>query len=244
MLLKIGHRGTLVDFDENTIGAFKKAVEYGADYIEFDIHRTKDGQLIVMHDKSLNRTTTGSGLIKNCYFSEILNYETKIKHEHIPRLFEILDKFRDEVNFIIELKEEGIREYVLNLVNEIGLLNKCVLSGRRLNDLILIKNSFPEAKICYNITKGHDLRLKDFLKLENLKIKQFNLDMISLKSKFIIPEFIDKCQKNEILALSWDFLYYQNPLEEIKSLINLGIDGILFDDYKKIPIIKQWEKKD
>jgi len=243
-MIAIGHRGTRVDFDENTIGAFKKAIEYGADYIEFDIHRTKDGQLIVMHDNSLNRTTTGSGLIKNYYFSEILNYETRIKHEHIPQLFEILDKFRDQVNFIIDLKEEGIREDVLNLVNEKRLLNRCVLSGRRLNDLILIKNSFPKAKICYNITKGYDLRLEDFLKLENLKIKQFNLDMISLKSRFIIPEFIDKCHKNEILALSWDFLHYKNPLDEIKSLINLGIDGILFDDYKNIPIIKRWEKKD
>ncbi len=197
-----------------------------------------------MHDKSLNRTTTGLGLIKNCYFTEIANYETKIKHEHIPRLFEILDKFRDKVYFILDLKEEGVGEDVLNLVNEIGLMNRCVFSGRRLNDLILIKNSFPEVKICYNITKGYDLRLEDFLKLENLKIKQFNLDMISLKSRFIVPEFLDKCHKNEILALSWDFLHYQNPVDEIKSLINLGIDGILFDDYKNIPIIKQWEKKD
>lgn len=243
-MMMIGHRGTLVDFDENTIGAFKKAIEYGADYIEFDIHRTKDGQLIVMHDKSLDRTTTGSGLIKNCYFTEIENFETKIKHEHIPLLFEILDKFRDKVNFILELKGEGIREDVIKLVNDIGLLNRCVLSGRSLNDLILIKNSFPEAKICYNITKGYDLRLEEFLKLEDLEIKQFNLEMISLKSRFIVPEFIDKCHKNEILALSWDFLHYQNPVDEIKSLINLGIDGILFDDYKNIPIIKQWEKKD
>ena len=242
MIMKIGHRGTVVDFDENTIGAFKKAIEYGADYIEFDIHRTKDGQLIVIHDKSLDRTTTGSGLIKNCYFTEIVNYETKIKHEHIPLLFEILEKFRDKVNFILELKGEGIREDVIKLVNDIGLLNRCVLSGRSLNDLILIKNSFPEVKICYNITKGYDLRLEDFLKLEDLKIKQFNLEMISLKSRFIVPEFIDKCHKNEILALSWDFLHYQNPVDEIKSLINLGIDGILFDDYKNIPIIKQWEK--
>ena len=241
MIMKIGHRGTVVDFDENTIGAFKKAIEYGADYIELDIHRTKDGQLIVMHDKFLDRTTTGSGLIKNCYFTEIVNYETKIKHEHIPPLFEILEKFRDKVNFILELKGEGIREDVIKLVNEIGLLNRCVLSGRSLNDLILIKNSFPEVKICYNITKGYDLRLEDFLKLEDLKIKQFNLEMISLKSRFIVPEFIDKCHKNEILALSWDFLHYQNPVDEIKSLINLGIDGILFDDYKNIPIIKQWE---
>lgn len=243
-MLIIGHRGTLVDFDENTIGAFKKAIEYGADYIEFDIHRTKDGQLIVMHDKTLNRTTTGSGFIKDFYFIEIVNYETKIKHEHIPRLFEILDNFRDKVKFMLDLKEKGIREDILKLVNEIGLLNRCVLSGRRLNDLILIKNSFPEAKICYNITKGDDLRLEDFLKLENLKIQQFNLDMISLKSRFIIPEFIDKCHKNDILSLSWDFLHYQNPLDEIRSLINLGIDGILFDDYKNIPIIKQWEKED
>ena len=128
-------------------------------------------------------------------------------------------------------------------MNEIGLLNRCVLSGRRLNDLILIKNSFPEAKICYNITKGYDLRLEDFLKLENLKIKQFNLNMISLKSRFIVPEFIVKCHKNEILALSWDFLGYDNPLDKIKSLIKLGVDGILFDNYENILKIRNWLEK-
>jgi predicted TIM-barrel enzyme len=69
-------------------------------------------------------------------------------------------------------------------------------------------------------------------------------DLISLKSNLITSQFIDICHNNNILTLSWDFLNYKNALDKIKSLVNMGIDGILFDNYKNIPIIKQWVERD
>jgi hypothetical protein len=68
-------------------------------------------------------------------------------------------------------------------------------------------------------------------------------DLISLKSNLITSQFIDICHNNNILTLSWDFLNYKNPLDKIKSLVNMGIDGILFDNYKNIPIIKRWVER-
>ncbi len=73
--LFIGHRGTRTDFDENTIDAFKKAIEYGSNYIEFDVRKTKDGKFIIFHDSTLDRTTTSSGLLKNYNFEDLLDFQ-------------------------------------------------------------------------------------------------------------------------------------------------------------------------
>ncbi len=62
--------------------------------------------------------------------------------------------------------------------------------------------------------------------------------MISLKSNLISQKFIEKCHVNEIMALSWDFLGYENPISNINNLITKGIDGILFDDFNNIKKIR------
>ena len=239
-LLLIGHRGTRTNYDENTINSFKKAIEYGAEYIEFDVRRSKDGKLIILHDSTLDRTTNGSGLLKNFNFEEICNFKTLVNQDHIPLLSEVLFQLRGKIKFMIELKEESLKEEVGNLIEKNKLLYECVFSGRNLEDLKFIKETYPESKVCYNITKGVGLTIKDFLKLGMFRKLSFSPNSISLRSNLISSDFIEICHKNEILSLTWDFLQYANPLEKIKSLVNLGIDGILFDNHKNIPKIKDW----
>lgn len=238
-IIKIGHRGTRTKIDENTINAFDKAIKSGADYIEFDVRKTKDGKLIIIHDPTLDRTTTGSGLVKDFNYDEIQKLKTKSKKEQIPLLTAVLDKFKGNTKFMVDLKEENISKQVLKLVNERDLLKDCVISGRNLKDLKLIKKLVPNCNICYNITKGKDLTIQQFITFNQHEVR-FNIEMISLRSNLMSNRFIEICKKNNILSLSWDFLRYDKPLEEIKSLIKQGINGILFDDYKNIPIIKQW----
>ncbi len=240
--ISIGHRGTRI-IDENTIYAFTKAMQYGAEYIEFDIRKTKDNQLIVIHDASLERTTMGSGLIKNLTYNEISRYETKKNNEKIPLFSEVLDTFKGKIKFMIELKAENIRNQILDIIIDKGLFNNCIFSGRRLNDIVLIKKEYPETKICYNITKGIGLSLSELLTFENHAIINYNFDMVSLRSNLVSSKFIEICHKNKILTLSWDFINYSNPLEKIKELIKNGIDGILFDNYQNIPLIKDWLRK-
>ena len=103
--LFIGHRGTRIS-DENTIYAFNKALKYGAEYIEFDVRKTKDNKLIIIHDATLERTTKGSGLIKNLTYNDISKYKTKRNSSKIPLLSDVLEKFKDQIKFMIELKEE------------------------------------------------------------------------------------------------------------------------------------------
>ncbi|MFX1337120.1 MAG: glycerophosphodiester phosphodiesterase [Promethearchaeota archaeon] len=239
----IGHRGTRI-LDENTKCAFNKALKYGADYIEFDVRKTKDDKLVIIHDASLDRTTKGTGLIKNLTYDEISKYKTKMNNETIPLLSDVLESFKGKIKFIIELKEANLRNHTMRIINDMDLIKDCIFSGRILSEINLIKKSYPETKTCFNITKGIGLTLPELLKLGYKKKKiNYNFDIISLRSGLINSRFINICQKNSISILSWDFIGYSNPLEKIKELIKMGLDGILFDNYKNIPIIKQWLKK-
>jgi len=240
----IGHRGTRTDFDENSLIAFEKAVEVGANYIEFDVRKSKDGKIMILHDSTINRTTAGSGKLNNMMLSEIKSYKLKINEGQILLLSEILNAFKNKIKFMIDFKEENLASRVLELVKSRGLLKDCVFSGRNFNELLNIKTISPKSKICYNITKGKGLSLSKFMILGKKEELPFKIDLISLRSSMVTREFIRICLKNHIKALSWDFLGYENPLKEIKSLIRMGINGILFDDHKNIPIIKQWIKNE
>ncbi len=239
----IGHRGTRINSEENTINAFKRAIEVGADYIEFDVRKTKDENIVIIHDSTLDRTTTGSGLIKNYNYNEIMKYGT-IKHNFkVPLLSQVLKDFKGRIKFMIELKEYNLRNVVPNLVKKYDLLEDCIFSGRNLTDLEYIKSVYSNSRICYNITKGIELRINKFLKLGKLKKLKFKPDMISLRSNLVNVEFIETCHINNIKCLAWDFISYKNPIFNIKSLINMKIDGILFDDYRNIVKIRRWLDK-
>jgi hypothetical protein len=142
---------------------------------------------------------------------------------------------------MIELKEPYILEDLVKILNRYNILKECFISGRILSELLKFKKIYPNNKICYNITKGQGLSLKKFMKLGKKNKIRFKIDFINLHSSLITQEFIEICHKNKINSLAWDFLIYNNPLRKIKSLINLGIDGILFDNHNNIPIIKRWQ---
>jgi len=239
-LLLIGHRGTRINFDENTIIAFEMAILAGANYIEFDVRKSKDEKLIVIHDSTLERTTNGTGLLKNYNYKELKQFKTDLNKSHIPLLSEVLGKFAGKTKFIVELKEVGVGERIIKLIYKQNLIKDCVFSGRILSELTNIKNRAPESLICYNITKGKGLKLEEFFSLGEKRELPLNLDMVNLSSHLINPQFINICHKNNILALTWDFIDYHNPVERIKRFVEIGIDGILFDNYKNIKVVKEW----
>ncbi|NVM34204.1 MAG: glycerophosphodiester phosphodiesterase [Candidatus Lokiarchaeota archaeon] len=242
-LLFIGHRGTRTNSDENTIEAFKKALEFGANYVEFDVRKTKDEKIVIIHDSTLDRTTNGSGLIKNLNYNEVLKPGTKNHKYKIPLLSETLKSLKGRIKFMIELKEDDLKDTILDMVKNFNLLDDCIFSGRNLTVLEYIKSAYPNTKICYNITKGLGLEITEFMRLGKLKKLKFKPDMISLRSNLVNVEFIETCHINNIKSLAWDFVSYDDPLFIIKSMINMGIDGLLFDDHRNIVKIKCWLSK-
>lgn len=121
------HRGASILFPENSMAAFQAAINCGADFLELDVRLTKDGVPIVIHDESIDRTTSASGLVKDLTYSKIR------KAGPIPSLLEVLTSYGNQVFLNIELKTSHDTQFlvneVLNLLFEYGLVERVFLSS-------------------------------------------------------------------------------------------------------------------
>ncbi len=134
-MLAAGHRGVRVGAPENTMEAFYKAAEAGADMIETDTHMTRDGVIILMHDHTVDRTTSGSGRIRDLRYEEI----KKIGPD-VPTMREFLEGMRKypQMTFNFELKDypaddeewawESMRR-TIDLIEEFDLRDRCVVNS-------------------------------------------------------------------------------------------------------------------
>ena len=134
-MLVAGHRGVRVGAPENTMEAFLMAAKAGVDMIETDTHMTKDGVIILMHDHTIDRTTSGTGLIKEKTCAEI-----KAIAPEVPTLEEFLEGMKDytEMTYNFELKDypaddeewawESMRKTIA-LVKKYGLEDRCVINS-------------------------------------------------------------------------------------------------------------------
>ena len=135
------HRGSSGTHPENTVAAFRAAAGLPVHGVEFDVHMTKDGELVVIHDETINRTSNGTGFIKDMTLEELKGYDfgswfsPKFKGESIPTLREVLYVFKDTKHHInIELKSdvfpyEGMERKVLEMLKEYRLENRVVISS-------------------------------------------------------------------------------------------------------------------
>jgi glycerophosphoryl diester phosphodiesterase len=104
--LNVAHRGASAYEPENTLRAFRRAMELGADMSELDLHLSKDGALIVMHDYAVDQTTDGHGAIKDLTLAEIKQLDAG-QGERVPTLQEVIDLVRGRNGLYVELKAAG-----------------------------------------------------------------------------------------------------------------------------------------
>ncbi|MCG2712917.1 MAG: glycerophosphodiester phosphodiesterase [Candidatus Omnitrophica bacterium] len=117
MVLKIGHRGAAGYEPENTLPSFKKALELNVDLVELDVQACKSGELMVIHDLKVDRTTNGTGYVCEKIFNELRILDAG-KKQTIPSLQEALDMIDKKAKVNIEIKSEGIARPVFNVILE------------------------------------------------------------------------------------------------------------------------------
>lgn len=133
-----GHRGNADECPENTLASFRSAIELGVDLIECDVHLSDDGGLAVIHDHLLDRTTDGSGLVRDYTMTELKRFDAgswkdpRFKGERIPSLAEVLAVAKDQVGVAIEIKNlplpyEGIEDTVVRAVRDAGMVHDVVV---------------------------------------------------------------------------------------------------------------------
>lgn len=116
----IGHRGAAAEEPENTLRAFRRALDAGAAGVELDVHLTKDGRLAVIHDETLDRTTNGRGRVQDFTLAELQNLDAG-QGERIPSLEDVVELVRGRGQLLVELKHPDAAPALLRLCREGGL---------------------------------------------------------------------------------------------------------------------------
>ncbi|WP_203364009.1 glycerophosphodiester phosphodiesterase family protein [Bacillus sp. REN10] len=228
------HRGIPSLAPENTMAGYRKAYELGADMIETDLHRTKDGQLVIMHDYTVDRTTNGKGKVANMSYEEIRQLDAGIKFgpefagEKVPSFREYLQEFKGkDVVLLIELKAANIEEQVLQEIEEEGMSDQVLIQSFSLDSVKkshelkpAIGTGFLYSAAVPGTTEG---RLKDARKMLNYAATM----NATLNSSYgsLSKEFITYMRQRGMTNLHWTFRNEQ-ALEE--QLMN-GMIGPITD---------------
>lgn len=137
----VAHRGAASAAPENTLAAIRKALDSPADYVEIDLHQTIDGELVLMHDASVNRTTNGKGAIADLTLAQIKDldagfwFDSTFQNERVPTLEEVLKLVKGKKKLLIEIKKaddkfySGIEAKALDLIRQYRGHNWCVIQS-------------------------------------------------------------------------------------------------------------------
>jgi len=223
----IAHRGASRQAPENTMAAFRKALELGAGGIETDVHLSADGRLVIIHDETVDRTSNGKGLVGEKTFEELRKldfgswFSPDFSGEKIPELDELLELVSGWDGLLnIELKNgpvfyPGIEQAVAAAVRKHKLMNRTIISSFNHYSLVEIRKIDPEIKTAPLYMAG----------LYEPWVYARRIGAAAIHPLFynIVPEIIKGCKRNNIMV---------NPFtvdrpEQIKAMAAAGVDGII-----------------
>ena len=209
-----GHRGApgYPRLAENTIGSFEKALQSGADGVEFDVRRCADGRIVVIHDETIDRTTNGRGRVSGLTYDELRKFNAGFG-EPIPLLTDVLDRFGGRCLLNIELKDCGIAGDVKHLVVERSLAEKVIVSCFEWPEL---KPLLPEVPIALLSSKPRNL-----VSAAN----ELCAKAIHPQKDIATPDLIQAAREVNLQVNVWTV----NDPAEVSAFRALGIDGIFSD---------------
>ncbi len=228
----IAHRGASMHAPENTLSAFQLALAQDADSFEFDVQLSSDKSVIVIHDSTLDRTTNGSGLVKDhsLVVLKTLNagqaYGPAFPDDKIPTLEEVFDKFRASTLYNIELKNsmtpfDDLPAIVASIIKNSGLLDQVLVSSFNPVALHKIEKLLPDVKKGLLLHGSLSVELFSYVSLYPFEYQTAHLSFSALNFRRI-----KSFQSKGKLVFS----YTLNHPRDIQSALDLGIDGFFTDD--------------
>lgn len=234
----IGHRGIATAYPENTLISFEKAIEAGVDAIEFDVHMTLDGELVVTHDATVNRCSNGTGevssytlnLLKALDFGKWKGPE--FAGTRIPTLEETLDlifSMRPGMYLLVELKEdrEACTRKVVDVLRRRGMVGNCLVLSFHPRQLRLVRELEPEITLQsfpLRYLKAPGADLYDFID----KVSIWNQEVTSAEAE----EFHRRGIEVDVYPVDDEF--------QLEKVIGTGIDSITTNAaHTVIPLLKE-----
>ncbi len=222
------HRGASGYAPENTLAAYNLAVEMGADAIELDVHLSKEGVPVIIHDHRLERTTSGKGLVQDHSLRDLRSLDTgswfdsKFSSERMLTMEEVLHWARGRICLLIEIKNNpmkyrDIASKVLGLIQRHGMAGHVEIFSFDHGLVKEVKAMRPDilAGVCYaaDPVSHADLALKA------------SADVVHPNFAYCTPEAVSEAHSNGLFVTTWTV----NDTEAARRLVELGVDCIKTD---------------
>jgi glycerophosphoryl diester phosphodiesterase len=219
MTLVIAHRGASGHRPENTLPAYELAVEQGADMIEIDLHRTRDGAIVVAHDEEL-AGIGGQGEIAQATLAEVRALDAGAG-ESVPTLDEVLDGFATRIPFNLELKRgkqadyPGLEQATLEAVNQRGLLPRMLFSSFYDPVLARLRALSPEARIGLLVSRKFPHRALE-------RAKTLGAEALNPEDSLVTAGLVREAHAAGLAV----YVFTVDEEAELRRFLDLGVDGI------------------
>lgn len=223
----IAHRGFSAAAAENTLSAFNKAIDLGPEMMECDVRRTKDSQLAVIHDPTVDRTTNGKGTVAEMSLAQLKEldagswFSPKFAGERIPTLDEVLDLSKGKCKLIVEIKEPSLEDIVVDMVNDRDMSDEVIIAsfyyriGMRLPELDERIAFVPLIYLSHKAGEDEAVRLADEAAVVNGSIFGVNHAAVS-------PALVKAARMANMRLLAWTV----DDEANIRRMVEAGVDMI------------------
>ena len=213
MVYVVGHRGAAGVMPENTIKGFRYAIELGVDYVECDVHLSRDKQLMVMHDATVDRTTNGRGAIRDLTAARIRSLDAG-QGEQVPLLDEVLETVRGEVHLLIELKGTGVEHAAVEAVKAQSMQEYVTFTSFALERLALVREMGKEYRLGAILPNPTDFDLARAVELQAVGI--------GIRYTNLCLRHVEAAHALGLEVRAWN----PDTWDEQQAMITLGVDGI------------------
>jgi len=229
-IVRIAHRGASGDghAPENTLAAFKKAIEMGVDGVECDVHCTKDGQVVVIHDHTLNRTTDIKGAVEEMTLDEVKKadagawFDPRFAGERVPTLRELLELTKGKAITVIEIKSENIADKVVKEIKDGRAESEVVIISFHASALRDAQEIYPRIPRGFLIGGRKAIRRHTGILDLIHQAAEAGASVLDLSSKIITPPLVKESHRRGMGVWAWTV----DDEAEMKSLAEMYIDGI------------------
>ena len=219
-MINYAHRGASEYAPENTLSSFYLGLLQGADGIETDVRKTKDGALVLFHDDTLDRVSDGSGRVDDYTLEELRRVKiygnaTAGFYDRIVTLRELLETFSAyDISFAIELKGEGVESETLAAVKDFGLMEKTTFTSFDFRYIKKIKELDSTARVGW-LTSSTDDEIID-------RLSEIGGEEIAPKAERVTEELMKKWRDAGLGVRAWGV----SSIALMKRMCQLGVDGM------------------
>ncbi|MCY3740579.1 MAG: glycerophosphodiester phosphodiesterase family protein [Candidatus Poribacteria bacterium] len=234
--IRIAHRGASGSAPENTLAAFKKALEIGVDAVELDLHGTADGEIVVIHDSTLDRTTDLHGRINETTLETIQNadaggwFDTEFAGEPIPTLTEALACIGKETIAVLEIKDPLIAEAVVAKIHETHTLDVVVVISFYTAVLQTIRALEPRIATGWLIGNS-DKHVSPIQLCQQLG--ELGSSLLNVNHELITAEFAYEVLRRGVALWCWTV----DDIARMREMQRFGVQGITSNYPERFAIV-------